>query len=345
MPHRTFLAFMGPSLLAMFLFIALPILSIIVQSLYIEHTAVIVITETCQPFGGCTEESRVDTAATEALRAEQPLGQFNGLGTYVDRAHLATDEIARAWSASDSWGAFLSALLNLPFYRALAFTLTYCLVVTPCALALGFGIALAVNTVAGAIRGPVIFFSLIPMIITPLIGALVLYWMLDSQGILGAALQNLVGDPTLSMRASTPLTWIMLLIYGTWTNAPFSFIVLYAGLQAVSRETQEAAMIDGASRWERVRFDVIPSLRPLILFIVLAQVMDNFKVFEPVISFNSEASATSLSFLIYSSLNTQTTQFFGSAAATSVITIGFITVLILPIILRVGRELLAARDH
>jgi ABC-type sugar transport system permease subunit len=216
-------------------------------------------------------------------------------------------------------------------------------VVTPVALVLGLLIALAVNAVSVVIRGPVIFFSLIPMVITPLIGALVLYWMLDSQGILGAALQSLMGDPTLSMRASTPLTWIMILIYGVWTNAPFSFIVLFAGLQAVSRETQEAAMIDGASRLERVRYVVIPSLRPLILFIVLVQVMDNFKVFEPVISFNSQSSATSLSFLIYSSLNTQTTQLFGSAAATSVITIGFITVLILPVILRVGRELLSSR--
>jgi multiple sugar transport system permease protein len=334
---------MGPSLLAMLIFIALPVVSIIVQSLYIEHPAVIVTTETCQPFGGCTTESRVDAEATAALRADQPLGRWNGLGTYFDRAHLATAEIAAAWHDADSWGAFLEAVMNLPFWRALAFTLTYCLVVTPCALVLGLGIALAVNSVARAIRGPVIFFSLIPMVITPLVGALVLYWMLDSQGILGAALQALAGDPNLSMRASTPLTWVMLLVYGTWTNAPFSFIVLYAGLQAVNRETLEAAMIDGASRWERVRFVTIPSLRPLILFIVLVQVMDNFKVFEPIISFNAGSSASSLSFLIYSSLNTQTTQLFGSAAATSVITIGFITVLILPVILRVGRELLAER--
>ena len=37
MPHSTFFRFMGPSLLAMILFIALPIISIVVQSLYIEH--------------------------------------------------------------------------------------------------------------------------------------------------------------------------------------------------------------------------------------------------------------------------------------------------------------------
>ena len=102
-------------------------------------------------------------------------------------------------------------------------------------------------------------------------------------------------------------------------------------------------MIDGASRIERIRYVVIPSLKPLMLFVLLVQLMDNFRVFEPIISFNAAANATSLSFLIYSSLNTQTTQLFGSAAATSVITIGFITVLIVPVLLRVARELSAAR--
>ena len=47
-----------------------------------------------------------------------------------------------------------------------------------------------------------IFFSLLPMIVTPLVGALMLFWMIDARGVLGAALQPLVGDPGLSFKAS-----------------------------------------------------------------------------------------------------------------------------------------------
>ena len=115
--------------------------------------------------------------------------------------------------------------------------------------------------------------------------------------------------------------------------------MFYAGLQAVPRDTLEAAMIDGANRMDRVRFVVLPSIRPLVMFVLLVQLMDNFRVFEPIISFNAASNATSLSYLIYSSLNTQTTQLFGSAATTSVIMIGFITVLVVPVLLRVAREL------
>ena len=262
MPHRTFLAFMGPSLLAMILFIALPIVSIVVQSLHVEHPAVMVTTETCQPFAACTTDTVVDAAATAALREAEPWGRFNGLGTYLDRGHLAVDEVARRLRRPRRARRRRSrGLCNLPLYRALAFTITYCLLVTPLAMALGFGIALAVNTVPRLLRGPVIFFSLVPMLITPLVGALILFWMVNSEGILGAAIQNLVNDPTLSLQSSAPLTWAMLIAYGTWTNAPFSFIVFFAGLQAVPQDTVEAAMIDGASRWERVRFVTIPSIR------------------------------------------------------------------------------------
>ncbi|TNC52881.1 sugar ABC transporter permease [Rubellimicrobium rubrum] len=343
MPHSTFFRFMFPSLLAMLLFIALPIVSIVVQSLFIEHEQVIVTSETCQPFGGCTSTSTVDSAATAQLRAEEPLGRFNGLGTYIDRNHLAFGELRDILTTSDGFTDAVSRIYNLPLYRALAFTVTYCALVTPLAMMLGLLIALAVNTVPQMLKGPVIFFSLVPMLITPLVGSLILFWMLNSEGILGAAIQNVFNDPGLSTRSSAPLTWAMLIVYGIWTNAPFSFIVFYAGLQAVPRDTVEAAMIDGASRIERIRYVVLPSLKPLILFVLLVQLMDNFRVFEPIISFNAAANATSLSYQIYSSLNTQTSQLFGSAAATSVITIGFIAVLIVPVLLRVARELSTGR--
>jgi multiple sugar transport system permease protein len=342
-PHSTFFRFMGPSLLAMILFIALPILSIVVQSLFVEHPQVLVTSETCQPFGGCTTTTVVDSAATAQLRAEEPLGRFNGFGTYIDRNHLAFAELGEIFRNSDGLGDALARVYNLPLYKALAFTITYCILVTPLAMILGLCIALAVNTVPRMLKGTVIFFSLVPMLITPLVGALILYWMLNSEGILGAAIQNIFNDPGLSTRTSAPLTWATLIAYGTWTNAPFSFIVFYAGLQAVPKDTLEAAMIDGASRLERIRFVVLPSLKPLILFVLLVQLMDNFRVFEPIISFNAAANATSLAYSIYSSLNTQTTQLFGSAAATSVITIGFIAVLIIPVLARVARELSAGR--
>lgn len=337
MPHRTFALFMLPSIVAMVLFITLPIVSVIVQSLFVEHDRVMVEVENCGPFG-CTTESRVDVAATAALAAERPLGQFAGLSNYTDRNHLAFAELGAIWSADTTLGAKLSAMMNLPFWRALAFTLTYCFVVTPLAMILGFAIALGVNALPKLARGPAIFVSILPMIITPLVGSLILFWMFNPAGILGASIQALMNDPTLSLRSSATLTWITLLAYGVWTNGPFSFVVFYAGLQTVPADTLESAMIDGASRWERIRHVVIPHLAPLATFVALVQLMDNFRVFEPIVGFSAEANATSLSWLVFNDLVSADTQQFGSAAATSILTIAGVIVLLIPVLVRTWRD-------
>jgi multiple sugar transport system permease protein len=202
---------------------------------------------------------------------------------------------------------------------------------------LGFFIALGVNIVPAILKGPVIFFSLLPMIITPLVGSLILYWMIHPQGIVGATLQDIFNDPNLSLRASPVLTWASLLFYGVWTNAPFSFVVFYAGLQTVPGDTLESAMIDGASRWERVRFVIIPHLMPLATFVALVQLMDNFRVFEPIVGFSAEANASSLSWMIFNDLSGDS-QLFGSAGATSVLTIVGVVILLMPVLIRTWRE-------
>ena len=144
-------------------------------------------------------------------------------------------------------------------------------------------------------------------------------------------------DPALSLKASPALTWITLIIYGVWHAAPFAFIVFYAGLQTVPSDTIEAAMIDGASRWERIRYVVVPHLAPLVVFLTLMQLMDNFRVFEPIVGFSASANATSLSYIIYNDLRGDYQQ-FGSAAATSMLTILGVAVLLTPVLIRTWRD-------
>ena len=320
----------------MLLFIAMPIVSVIVQSMFTPHEALFLTVETCTPFK-CTEETTIDQEATAVLRAEQPLGRFVGLDIYLDRGHLAISEVGEAWDTSQSWTEFFASLSNLPFYRAMSFTLVFIFTVTPMVIVLGLLIALAVNSIYARLRGVVIFFSLLPFVITPLIGALVLYWMIDSRGILGNLLQWMAGDPSLSLKASTGLMWVSLIVYGIWHAAPFAFVIFYAGLQTLPRDQVEAAQIDGASRLQRVRYVILPHLMPLVTFVTLIQLMDNFRVFEPIIGFNAEAHATSLSWAIFNDLGGETRQ-LSSAAATSVITIIGVAILLTPVLIRTWRD-------
>jgi ABC-type sugar transport system permease subunit len=336
MKHKTFLQFFLPTAVAMCLFIALPIVSVFLQAVHAPHDQMIIQTENCTPFG-CSKSTAIDQAATKAIREKEPLGRFVGFTIFTDRSHLATKDISDAATTSLSIADFFGRLLNLPFYKALAFTLTYMAVVTPLSIALGFIIALAVNSIPRLLRGPVIFMSLLPMIVTPLVGALILFWMVDARGVIGTAVQWFANNPNLSLKASTSLTWIMLMVYGIWSSAPFAFVVYYAGLQTVPQDTLESAMLDGASRWERVRYIIIPHLVPLTTFMALIKIMDNFRVFEPIVSFNAGAHAQSLSYFIYSDLGGET-RLLSSAAATSVLTIAGVLVLLSPVLVRTWRQ-------
>ena len=328
MPHRAFALFILPSLLAMLLFIALPLVSVVVQSLYVAQVQVMVAQETCDPFG-CKTETRVDAAAMEHLNAAAPQGRFNGLGTYLDQAHLAVSELRVIWAGAPDIRTGLSQTLNLPFYRALLFTLVYTVVVSPLSLGFGLLIALSVNILPRPARGGVIYLTLLPMIVPSVIGALTLFWMIDQRGIIGAFLQWITGNDALSLKASGPLAWTTLFVHGVWSNAPFVFIVFFAALQTVPRDTIEAAMVDGASRLERLRLVTLPHMRPVATFLMLILVMDNFRVFESIIGLSATAHASSLSTLIFFALRGDT-PLFGSAAATSLLTVICIFVLLMP---------------
>ena len=342
MPNKSFFWFFLPTGLAMILFIGLPIISTGIQSFYSQHDQILKEVKKCDPFG-CVVSVQIDQKETLKIKKEKPLGKFNGFGTYVDRNHLAFDELSALWKESNSIGEFIGKVTNLPFYKALIFTLTYCIIVTPCVLLLGFIIALSLNAVSRKIRGPLIFGTILPMIVTPLVGSLVLFWMVDAEGIIGANLQILMNDPYLSVKSSKSLTWITIIIYGIWHHSPFAFVVFYAALQTVPQEPLEASIIDGASRFQRVRHIVLPHIYPVVTFVALISLMDNFRVFEPIIGFSAQGSAQSLSWLIYDNLVNEEVILFGSAAATSIMTIIGIAIILAPVLIRTWREFRTVR--
>ena len=342
MPNKSFFWFFLPAGLAMILFIGLPIISTGIQSFYSQHDQVLKEVKKCDPFG-CKVSVQIDQEASAKIREEKPLGKFNGFGTYTDRNHLAFEELSELWGESNSTGEFVDKVTNLPFYKALIFTLTYCVIVTPFVLLLGFIIALSLNAVSRKIRGPLIFGTILPMIVTPLVGSLVLFWMVDAEGIIGANLQILMNDPYLSVKSSKTLTWITIIIYGIWHHSPFAFVVFYAALQTVPQEPLEASIIDGASRFQRVKHIILPHIYPVVTFVALISLMDNFRVFEPIIGFSAQGSAQSLSWLIYDNLVNEEVILFGSAAATSIMTIIGIAIILAPVLIRTWREFRTVR--
>ena len=100
----------------------------------------------------------------------------------------------------------------------------------------------------------------------------------------------------------------------------------------------DAKLIAPTRRRRSATAKPLPLVALSVGFVALMQLMDNFRVFEPIVGFSAEANATSLSYLIYSDLRGADTPLFASAAATSVLTTLGVIVLLMPVLIRTWRD-------
>jgi multiple sugar transport system permease protein len=329
MNPKTFSAFIGPSIVMMILFIALPLASVLKQSFYVTQPVYEILeVETCTPnFTGqvCVVDIKTIPKIGENGIVETKT-KFVGFLNYQNV--LEFPRVITA-IANNSWQQFMT----IDFWKALRFTLSFTLITLPLVLFLGLVIALCINNVAKSIRGPVIFISLLPMIITPVIGALAIRWLFIGDGILTAFLEWwLMRD--IAMFAQAWTLELMMMFYRVWHVAPFAAIVFYAALQTVNQDTVESAIIDGASRWQKLRYVILPHLMPLIVFVTLIHLMDSYRVFEEVVGFSSQAHVISLQWLTYDflMLDQSGNRSISRASASAMLTMIGIILLLIPVL-------------
>lgn len=67
-----------------------------------------------------------------------------------------------------------------------------------------------------------------------------------------------------------------------WHWTPFVTLTLLAGLTALPREPFESAVVDGADKWQILRYLTLPLLKPIMLLVLFIRIMDTFKIFDEV---------------------------------------------------------------
>ena len=335
MKKRDFYFFVVPSLLMMFLFIAVPLAIVFKQSFYItQNVFEKVEVETCTPgFLKQICETKIETKPKLDENGNIiEVSVFVGFENYKNLLQINKFKNA-VYSLS------LNEIEKINFWKAFRFTITFCLITLPLVIFLGLLIALTVNNLTRSIKGPVIFISLLPFIITPIIGALAIRWLFVGEGILTALLEYLM-QKDIAMFANAWTLELLMIIYRVWHVAPFAFIVFYAGLQTVNKETLESAVIDGANRYERLRYIIIPHLMPLIIFVSLIHLMDSYRVFEEIVAFSSQAYVISLQWLTYDFLIPDETgnRLINRASTSAMLTMVGVSIIITPLLKRTWED-------
>jgi multiple sugar transport system permease protein len=191
-----------------------------------------------------------------------------------------------------------AAVLSSPYWwQALKVTVIITVFSVSISLVLGMLLAMVMHrTIFG--RGIVRTAALIPYGIVTVAAAYGWeYAWTPSQGYLSAAFNN-----------SAPLTTevqsiIVIIIAEIWKTTPFMGLLLLAGLSLVPDDLQRAAMVDGATGWQRFTKITLPLMKPAILVALLFRTLDSFRIFDNIFILTDGANNTgSVSVLGYDNL-------------------------------------------
>lgn len=166
------------------------------------------------------------------------------------------------------------------FWNAATVTLIWVVANVSLQLLVGMAVALALNSVL-RLRPFYSAVVMVPWVSSFVIVAVVFLWLYHPQlGVLNDMLIRLgIVDQPIAWLASPAMAMFSLTLANTWKFFPLVAITLFTGLQSIPRELIEASTSDGASRFETLRYIVIPLLAPSIATAVLLSAIWAFNAF------------------------------------------------------------------
>ena len=122
---------------------------------------------------------------------------------------------------------------------------------------------------------------LVPWATPPIVAVVIWRWMLDAQnGVVNGVLQSLgIVDHPVAFFADLRTVWPSIVTVIVWNTVPLVAISLLASLQSIPDELNEAAELDGATRWQQFRHITLPFLMPTITVLTLMSVFWTFNNF------------------------------------------------------------------
>jgi len=209
---------------------------------------------------------------------------------------------------------FASAASGNGQLGSLPVTLIYVFVGVGAQYLLGLGLALlCAQKLAGRRFFRVVFF--LPMMITPVGVAYTFRMITDTTKGPFSPLWQAFGLADFAWAATAWGARIAVMIGDAWQWIPFMFIILLAALEAQPREQVEAAMVDGADRWQVFRHITLPSILPVSLTLVLIRVIEAFKIVDlPNVLTNGGPGIATESLTLHAFMAWRTLDLGGSAA-------------------------------
>ena len=213
--------------------------------------------ETEAAFRAALAEAGVDPATHDALVAEAYTGW-----SWTTRNFELLVSLPSTWRYA----------LNTVFYVATTLVL----------FNVGLGLFLAISTFYLPERMAATFRTIwfLPRILPPVLYVLMWKWLLWDNGFIATVLEPFGVAPRNWMMSSEVHAWAAVILINGVVGASFGMIIFASAMKAIPQTMLYAAEVDGASRWQQIRFIVLPQLKWPILFVTAYQTLSLLASFE-----------------------------------------------------------------
>jgi len=212
-------------------------------------------------------------------------------------------EIALQEKPFIGFGNYIELFETARFWHSLLITAIVVVVGVGTEMFLGFSLA---QMLVGEMRGKrfIVAALLLPVMVMPVVVGYTWRLLWDAQyGPINQIIGWIIGRPfTYTWLAKPATAMVAILVTEIWQWTPFMFLVFLSGLAVLDQEVFEAADIDGASGWDKLRYLTVPLMRPIIIVALLIRGLDALKFFDVIFTLSGGGpgnSTETLSFYIY----------------------------------------------
>ena len=142
-----------------------------------------------------------------------------------------------------------------------------------------------------------------PVLLSPVVVALIWKWILQREGVLNAIITALGGEPVLWLLDPQLATFWVIFI-SVWAQMGFHTLILLAGLQSIPPELYEAGEMDGTGRWQSFRFITLPLWMRSVFVVLVLSLIRAVQVFDQVFVLTGGGPGTATQYLVQYIYNT-----------------------------------------
>lgn len=215
------------------------------------------------------------------------------------------------------------------FWSSLWFTTRYAFLVTPPIFFLGFALALLVNKPR---RGVALFRTvfILPYVVGFGASCLLWYYLLNDQfGIINATLRQLgLLEGSLLWLAEYDTTMIIIITMVVWKTAGGTMLLLLLGMQAIPEDVYQAAAVDGAGPWMRLRTMTLPLLKRTFALALVLSITGSYLAFDQFYILTRGGPQNETITIVFLITNTAFSAFdVGYASSMSIVLLGMLILL------------------